>query len=286
MRALLFYVAALGCQRAPLGSPQTAATTDTASLSDDFSKPETLKRWKRIHETEKSGADQVERCEISNGELLLMPYTSTWYMDYRGTLLYQDVTGDFAMTTSVRVTGRDGRSAPRSSYSLGGMMIRTPRADTYDNWSPGQENYCFFSLGSADKPGQFQYEIKTTQNSRSELEKYDSPNGQGIIQIARIGPDVILLLKYNGSWRVVKRYHRPDMPKVLQAGLTVYTDYNSASKFGVREHNTTQISQGSPDLIARYDYVKYGFPKVPPGFSAETASDAELTSVLGDAVSK
>ena len=251
-------------------------------LSDEFDSASSLGNWKRIGKSEGWNVDQLEKCAIENGELVLMPYTSTWYMDYRGVLVYKDVPGDFVVTTKVKATGRDGRSAPRGDYSLGGIMVRKPRTDTAQTWRPGGENYVFLSIGSADKGGQFQFEVKTTQNSQSNLEKIDANSGEALLQVARIGNAMILLRKQGGNWAVHKRYSRPDMAGALQVGLTTYTNYNTASRLQPREQNGTAIKNGNPDLIAKFDFVRYRSPQVPAGFDALRASDADLIRLLGD----
>lgn len=275
-----------GCQTGTTASalePQTSPSQDVSGLSDDFDSSDTLKNWRHIDQTERWGADQLEKCSIENGNLVLMPRTSTWYMDYRGALVYKDIEGDFVMTTKVRASNRAGNGAPLSDYSLAGLMVRTPRGDTAQSWRPGKENYVFLSIGSADQPGRFQYEVKTTQNSQSNLEKQVTGSGDTYLQIAKIGSMVYMLKKpAGGSWSVHKRYNRPDMPAKLQAGMTVYTDYSSASQLPAQRHNGTAITGGRPDLVGRYDFVHYKRPKVPAGTNMATVSDQRLLQFLGD----
>ena len=273
-----------GCSPAPQSPPQAggSATADIASLSDEFTSTSTLGSWKHVHQTEGWNADQLAKCAVEGGWLTLVPHTSTWYMDYRGVLVYKDVPGDFVVTTSLTTTGRDGRSAPRAPYSLGGIMVRSPRSDQASNWREGGENYVFLSLGSADQSGRYQFEVKTTQNSQSNLEKILAPSGEAQLRVAKIGQHLILLRNQGNGWIVHKRYSRPDMPATLQVGLTVYTDYNSASQLGARQHNGTVIRGGNPDLIARFDYVRFWRPKVPAGVDLRRASDGQLLQFLGD----
>ncbi len=274
----------LGCNP---GAPTSQATPaqrslDISALSDEFDSSAGLGTWKHVHQTEGWNADQLAKFTADGGWLTLVPHTSTWYMDYRGVLVYKDVPGDFVVTTRLVTTGRDGRSAPRAPYSLGGIMVRSPRSDRASNWREGGENYVFLSLGSADQSGRYQFEVKTTQNSQSNLEKILAPSGEAQLRVAKIGPHLILLRNQGNGWTVHKRYARPDMPATLQVGLTVYTDYNSASQLGARQHNGTVIQGGNPDLIARFDYVRFLRPKVPSGLDLARASDAQLLQFLGD----
>ena len=98
-----------------------------AKLSDEFDSEATATQWQRVEQVEGWNNNQLELFDINKvykGYCAMMPFTSSWYQDYRGVLVFKPVKGDFAVTTSVRVTGRDGKSAPRSQFSLAGLMIR------------------------------------------------------------------------------------------------------------------------------------------------------------------
>tara|TARA_R110002095_G_scaffold145332_2_gene125752 strand:+ start:561 stop:1433 length:873 start_codon:yes stop_codon:yes gene_type:complete len=275
-----------------LAQERNSAADDLSALSDEFEDAATLNQWLRIHQTEKTNADQLEQFDIAKtrpGWMVMIPFSSTWYMDYRGVLVYKQIKGDFVATSNIRVARRGGDGAPRSNYSLAGLMIRTPRAVTPQTWKPGGENYIFLSLGSANQPGSFQFEVKTTVNSRSTLAVTDAGTPTAIIQIARIGNDFILLKKTPvGNWNIHKRYHRTDMPNELQVGLTVYTDYSTASRMQPPQQNTQVIKNGRPDLVAGFDYVRFRRPQVPANLKGKSltnpsaVSDAQLLQFLGD----
>lgn len=265
---------------------------DLKGLSDDFDDASTLKQWSRIYQTEQSNADQLEKFDIAKtkpGWMVMVPYSSTWYMDYRGVLVYKEVKGDFVVTSNIRVARRGGDGAPRSNYSLAGLMIRTPRDVTPQTWKPGGENYIFLSLGAANRPGSFQFEVKTTVNSRSTLAVTDAGTPTAMVQIARIGNDFILLKKTpDGNWNIHQRYRRTDMPQQLQVGLTVYTDYSTASRLKPPQQNTQVIRNGRPDLVAGFDYVHFQRPAVPASLQGKSlsnqaeVSDLQLLQFLGE----
>jgi hypothetical protein len=121
---------------------------------------------------------------------------------------------------------------PGSLYSLGGIMLRTPRAITPQTWTPGGENYVFLSLGyGQDSSVHPQFEVKTTIAGDSILSLSPAEGLEATLQIARIGPYVIALLRQpGGSWHVHQRYHRPDMPETLQAGMVTYSDWLKARR--------------------------------------------------------
>jgi hypothetical protein len=275
-----------------LAQDRAASENDISALSDEFEDPATLKQWLRIHQTEKTNADQLEKFDIAKtrpGWMVMIPFSSTWYMDYRGVLAYKQVKGDFVVTSNIRVARRGGDGAPRSNYSLAGLMIRTPREVTPQTWKPGGENYIFLSLGAANRPGSYQFEVKTTVNSRSTLAVTDAGTPTAIIQIARIGNEFILLKKTpEGNWNIHQRYHRTDMPQELQVGLTVYTDYSTASRMQPAQQNSQVIKNGRTDLVAGFDYVRFKRPQVPADLKGKSltnpdaVSDAQLLQFLGE----
>lgn len=207
----------------------------------------------------------------------MVPHTSTWYKDYRGVLLFKPVTGDFVVSTRLRVSGKAG-GAPQAPFSLAGLMVRTPRVG--QTWRPGGENYVFLSLGAGDRPGTFQLEVKTTVNSDSQLQLTPADSGEALLQIVRVGTELALLQKQARGWVVHRRYRRPDFPPELQVGLTCYTDYSSASQVGVGQHNTSVLTGGNPDLVAQFDFVRFHRPSVP---SIGRLSDGELARLFGAA---
>jgi hypothetical protein len=149
------------------------AADDLKPLSDEFYDASTLARWQRVYAVEGWGTNQLELQDINTtrtGFMVMMPFTSIWYQDYRGELTFKEVQGDFVVTTAVDASSRAGSGPPRSSFSLGGIMVPAPRAITPATWQPGGENYIFLSIGSASNPGTFQFEVKTTTNSNSVLE--------------------------------------------------------------------------------------------------------------------
>jgi hypothetical protein len=272
--------------------PPPGEPDDLSALSDEFDDPRTLKNWLRVYQTEKTGADQLAQFDIGEsrkGSMTLVPHTSTWYQDYRGVLVHKLIEGDFVATTRVHSTNRAGNGPPRVSFSLAGIMVRTPREVTPQTWRPGGENYIFLSLGAARDAGRFAFEVKTTIDSRSNLEITNAAGPDAEIRVARIDSGFVLLRKEPGrTWAVHRRYHRPDMPHRLQVGFTVYTDYATASQLPPERQNTEVIRGGNPDLRASFDYMRFARPQIPTEFQGrsfanpESVSDAELLRFLAD----
>jgi hypothetical protein len=272
--------------------PGAQSHDDLTMLSDEFDDPTSLVQWRSLWQTEGWGANQLLTREISAnepGRLVLVPHASTWYRDWRGVLEYKNLTGDFVVTTDVEPRRRSGAGAPRSAFSLAGIMVRAPRNGVTSPaaWTPGGENYVFLSLGTGDSPGQFQFEVKTTLNSDSVLRL--SPGvARARIQIARIGATFVMLRQNDGGpWIVHQRYARPDFPTAVQVGLTTYTDWPTASQLEPLQHNQTVLPGGNPDLVALFEYVRFARPVVPASLlgrnfsNPASVSDAELITFLG-----
>ena len=257
---------------------------DLSQFSDEFGNASTLKNWQRVHRDHQS-PDQLETFDINQiqaGKLVMIPYTSVWYQQYRGVLAYKKITGDFVITTSLKTSNRAKNGPPRRSFSLAGIMLRTPSGVDIPN------NYIFLSHGAASRPGTYQFEVKTTINNRSKLHVTNAPADHAIIQVARIGSNIITLKQVNGRWSVHRRYTRADFPNTLQAGLTCYTDWDNCKKIPAQVHNKTILKNKQPDLYAEFDFVRYTRPVVPAALQSANlsdpsqVSDAQLLSFLGE----
>ena len=247
---------------------------DIQPLGDEFGNAATFNRYQEHGALEGWGANHVELANINTrtpGHFRIVPRTTGWYEHLRGTHFSKNITGDFIVTAHLFVYSRRNPSGPAfpsiQLYSLGGILIREPRAITHaapvpyttgavwppqnfgSDWTPGDENwantteagkgenYIFLSIGTAGNSGTRQFEIKDTRRSRSEL--YYSSNGingsnEAWLQIIRVGNTVVCLRKHSaaGPWIVENRYPNadhafPQFGSTLQVGFTAYTDFNS-----------------------------------------------------------
>ena len=294
-----------------------SATNDLASLSDEFDNAASTAEWQRVNEVENWNADQLQTYDINqtqSGRMVMAPHTVVWYENWRGPMAFKEVTGDFVITTQVHISDRDDIGVPdaddvpgEAQYSLGGVMIRTPRDinDPLTDWQPGSmsndgtnngENYIFLSMGHGTD-GDFTFEVKTTRNSNSQLELTPVDSDTANLQLARIGDVVIASLQIPGQdWIVHRRYTRPDMPETMQVGLVSYTDWSKASDFTPFDHNSRVLDgTGSdptpgeaynPDLVAGYEFARYVRPQLPAELDGvdllNDATDEQLLSFLGE----
>ena len=285
-----------------------ASSNDLAPLNDEFDNSSTLSNWLRVNETEGWNADQLETLDIDDttaGNMVMMPFTVVWYSNYRGPLVYKEVTGDVVVTTAIHVTARDGVTVPASNFSLAGLMIRTPRDITPATWTSGGENYVFFSLGHrSGSLSSFQYELKTTVNSSSSLFGPDTLENDVLLQIARVGDFVISLGKETDQpWIVHSRLNRSDMPETIQVGAVAYTNFEKISGMDHFDHNANVLDPPleinepnpgqpfNPDVIGTYDYIRFFRPTLPQDLvgldltnagSPDFVSDADLLAFLGE----
>jgi hypothetical protein len=266
-------------------SPATKSVVDLSQLSDEFDDAKSLRGWLREFEVEKTGADQLERIDFGRtrpGWATLVPHASSWYRDYRGVLVHRLVRGDFVATTHLRTTNRSSNGPPRRPFSLAGIMVRSPRNVTPRTWRPGGENYLFLSHGTADQPGQYQFEVKTTVNSDSRLAIVPADQPEAVIRVVRVGSLFLLFRKSaeEAPWILHQRYSRPDFPEELQVGMTVYTDWPTVERTAPPEHNTRVLRGGQPDLIASFDYFRFTRPELPEELRRQAATNPDAISDL------
>ena len=247
-------------------APATAAPDDLAALSDEFASAASLGRWTQFHEAEK-WPSMIRRVEVRRGgELYLEPHTSGWYADFHAPFMYKEVTGDFVVTARLRADGIDG-GVPTSQWSLAGLMARAPRTVTRETWTPNGENWVFVTAGVAEEPGVPVFETKTTVNSRSRLRLHPARAGWVELRITRVGAAVELATRADGEdWVVRDRFDRPDLPAMLQVGLNAYTDWYHARSMhdDPRRFNTTVLTDGTPDMGLRVDWVRFTRPAAAP----------------------
>jgi hypothetical protein len=284
-RAFLFCLTILfACLAA---AAQTSPADDLQSLSDEFGDEKSLARWKQFHEAEgwMTMTKTLDVNRSSAGNLHFEPTTSGWYEDFHGALLFKEVTGDFLATARLKVSGKTG-DLPTALWSLAGLMAREPRpaAATKEAWQPRGENWLFLTTGIAEPAGQPVFETKSTANSRSNLKLRPAKAGWVELGIARVRSAFVLLYRYDGDkqWTIQERFHRRDLGRTLQVGITAYSDWYGAREFhnDPFKFNTTEIKNSRADLVVQVDYVRFRRLRLqmPPRSDAGELTDYGLSS--------
>ena len=239
---------------------QPLAAEEEKGFLSEFENLSDIQEWKQ-HSPE-GFAPKWEDPEVDDGMLVLKPYASTWYNDYQGGHLYKEVTGDFELTTRLRVTGLEG-GVPSKSFSLAGIMARAPRDFTAETFTYAKENWVFITTGSAQPVGTQQYETKATKNSLSALELHDAPIGWVDLRMLRVGHTFTLSAKPadTDDWEQHRVVELEDMPTMLNVGLIAYSNWNAVAATTL-DYNELGAPSWSPDLIAHVDWVR--LRRLPP----------------------
>ncbi|GHC45811.1 hypothetical protein [Roseibacillus persicicus] len=280
----------------------SACADDLAPLSDEFNNASTWQNWSDLAEVEGWQAPSYETADINTseaGRFHIVPASNTWFGHLRGLLFFKEVTGDFVVTTRLRVLSRhnteDPNEIPNRSFSLTGILVHGPRditqaapvpyttdavwppQDFGSDYEANSENYIFLSYGTAGNPGTRQFEIKATRNSNSRLyyddTGIDQNQTEAWLQMVRVGDTIVCLRKHSedGEWIVENRYPNPDHPfpdfgPTLQVGLTAYTDWPTAAPFNAAgleacyHFNYAPPASSTRDLISQVDYFRFARP--------------------------
>lgn len=260
---------------------------EVARLSDEFGAAASLASWSRFDKAE-GWPDMLKRAEVRDGMLVLEPWTSGWYAEFHAPFMFKEVTGGFVATARLRIRGKESE-LPGETWSLGGLMVREPRAESGKKREPRGENWLFLTTGIAFEKGKPVFETKSTVNSRSNLKLAPAKAGWVELRIVRVGPNFILLSRYEGEkWQVRERFFRTDLPRTLQVGLNVYTGWDSAQDFqnDPDGFNTTVLKDRRADAILEVDWVRFERPSLPEGTNVMALTDwatseAQLLALFG-----
>ncbi|WP_169737219.1 hypothetical protein [Deinococcus pimensis] len=267
------------------------AADDLTSLSDEFTDAHSLTDWRRADELEgwPSRWKTLDVDTTAPGRLFVEPRTSEWFGDWQAPLLFKPVTGDFVVTARVHARGR-ATDVPIRSFSLLGLMARSPRTDSAADWHPGRENWLFVAVGTGDG-GTPQFEVKSTVDSVSTLHLTPARAGWVELRLVRIGSSFVLLSRCGSDpWALRGELERPDLPATLQVGLDAYTDHDTILKYLRRGAydpvwaNGHVLPDEQPDLRGEVEFVRFERPDVPAAWRTlrlTNVPEEDLLRVLG-----
>ena len=184
---------------------------------------------------------------ISGGSLhLTANQESLWYQRSEGPLVYKETTGNFVISTRVRVRRESNPSVPvglTGYYQFGGLMVRDPYSS--------EENYVFLVVGERGS-SQLCVEGKSTRNGSSDVVWSHPPRDHADIElrICRVNSHVSIWQREIGDSQWMEAdtqrssFGRGDLPSTVQVGLIVYASDNRSSTF-------------HPNVRASFDYFHY-----------------------------
>lgn len=243
----------------------TVVSTQATALdvnSDEFNDAVTLSNWQQFHIVE-NYPDKIRSLTVKDGILSIQPYASGWYADYQAPFLFKTIAGDFDVRAKVKVSGTSS-DLPSSEWSLAGLMIRQAKRSTSENWQPRQENWLFITTGIAEPKGIPMFEVKTTNNSMSNLKLRPAKKGWVELRVVRVQASFILMYRYEGEqWTILERFYRPLLPPQLQVGLNAYSGWNQLPREvqgDVAKHNSSLLKDIPTDLLFQVDYIHFQKP--------------------------
>lgn len=217
-----------------------AASAPLAPLSDGFDDAATASRWQTIAGDLQDGvAPRFDIDQTIAGELTIVPGRSWWVNRDRAFALVKPVTGDFVVTTKIRVSGKES-ALPTANWSLSGLLLRRATTDR------AKENWLAFRIGRVDELDVF--ERKTTVNGTSVLKLSPAPTGWVELRVARVGSYFVFLRRApGGKWQYHWSYVRPDLPQSLLVGVDAFSGYEDTKA----------------DLVSHVDHIRFAATGVP-----------------------
>ncbi|WP_276480152.1 hypothetical protein [Paraflavitalea pollutisoli] len=246
-----------------LGSIHASAQADIEQLSDEFSDEASLVQWKRFHDVE-GFPDKIGLLAVKEGKLKLQPKASGWYADNQAPFLFKTLTGNFDVRARLKVSGK-GTELPTIDWSLAGLMVRQPKRTDRNSWQPRQENWLFITTGVAEQTNLPVFEVKTTNNSLSNLKLRPAKAGWVELRIVRLEAAFVLMARYEGQrWQILERFYRPVMMGPLQVGLNAYSCWNAippSMKTDPKIFNERVVDTPA-DLQLEVDYIRFKRPRI------------------------
>lgn len=242
---------------------QAPDVTPIDSLSDNFSDTASLKHWQTQHNKE-GYPNKLQSISLKEGSLYIQPAASGWYSDYQAPFLFKTISGNFTVRTKIKVSGLKA-TLPQTEWSLAGLMVREEKAGL-TKWEPRKENWLFITTGIAEPKGTPVFEVKTTNNSMSNLKLRPAKEGWVELRIMRIEASFLLMYRYEGEeWTILERFYRPLMPYKLQVGINAYSGWNEIPndlKQNPEIFNKTVFPGVKTDMMVEVDQIEFKRPVI------------------------
>ncbi|MEW5687038.1 MAG: hypothetical protein AB1942_19125 [Pseudomonadota bacterium] len=279
-----------------LAQPQPPRT-DLSAMNDEFDGKALDGRWSRFDERfgYPSMLKMLDVGATTPGALHLQPYDSAWVRDKIATFLFQTVEGDFDMRARVRVRGANG-PIPGGTWSLGGLMARSPNGQTSETWKPHRENWHFLTTGVGQARGKQVTETKGTYNSYSSLKLRPFETGWVELRMVRVGMTIFALARTEGGrWQVRDRFYRMSTNPAMQVGLIAYTGSDDVppGPEDAAVSNRRVDTAAKVDMLMDVDWIRFTRPRPDVSWNWEAQvtehpladlnlSEAAILAALGD----
>jgi hypothetical protein len=260
---LTLYAAAASAQPHRPGAPPR---TDLSQHDDEFSGTGLDAKWSRFDQAY-GWPDKLKRVDIGEsvkGALHLQPYHAAWVRDLNAPFLFQTIEGDFDVRARVRVRGA-AKDVPGGTWSLGGLMARTPNGLSEANWEPRRENWHFVTTGVGLARGEAVTETKATYNSYSSLKLRPFRSGWVELRLVRIGMTLFALARdEGGAWQIRDRFYRMESNPAMQVGLIAYTTSDAVppQREDAAKDNRIVLKDAPVDMLMDVDWVRFTRPKL------------------------
>ncbi|HMR81471.1 MAG TPA: hypothetical protein PKD61_40455, partial [Polyangiaceae bacterium] len=156
---------------------------------------------------------------VQSGQARLQPTTdSIWFHTQSGPLVYQNVSGDFKITTQLSM---NGTYPPFSQVHWAGLMLRHTHGSG--------ENTIHLVVGQ-DASGNMSREWSSTVNGGTIFSTPHPPwDGSAIqLRICKVGADMRLYTRAPGlAWTMIHNEPRPDFVGSFQAGMVTHSNATS-----------------------------------------------------------
>lgn len=286
------------------GSGSSSGSSGSSSggnaLSDEFSGADVdllannTSDWQVLHPEK---ADTIDIGITVDGALTVLAQSTqpaainaAWFEDNYGTLVYKEVTGNFAVMISLRVIDRDTPTVtdntdtagyrPDGDYNAGGFVIRDP-AGSHNH----DENWVMYNMGGQGVG--YAREMKKTQDSLSNMFLTLQTTVDEFLLACRVG-DLFYFYHWDqidNQWQQETYYngvevHGTQVTTTVPNGMGVITEFSAPSMgnstpmyFDLDLPDTVQVgimghAWGSPyDTRAEFDYVR--FSATPPATTGE-----------------
>lgn len=233
------------------------SSSGLSKLSDEFSRPETLREWTTLSQAE-DWPGRIERMDIggaSPGRLSIIPRSGAWWGGYHGVYLFKVVRGDFMVTARLQVTGKAG-GEPANIWTISGLLVRAP-GDLSLAREQRKENWIYLMTGR----GPAQARVVDAKSNRDGGNAWDiTPAAAGWyeLRIARIGPLFVLLCRPDGEpWKARKLIFRADLPPALQVGLNLTSDFKLSTSMPAAKFNAATFDGAGVDAATLVDWIRF-----------------------------